>query len=680
MRRPHRFMGRVSEVELFRTALDSPDPPFSVLFVHGPGGIGKSRLLDVYDDLAVQAGCAVARLDGRDVSPAPPSVLDALGDVLEFSDDGMGRSASDSRVVLMLDAYERLASVDDWLRTWLLPRLPATAVTVIASRAPPDSAWRGDEAWRDLLRIVALRNLRPEETRQYLQACGVDAALHDRVVAVTHGHPLGLSLLTDVISRGGDQAAVDPLTPDLVGMLLRQFVDAVPSGLQRRALEVCSLARVTTEAMLRDVLEVEDGHEVFTWLRGLSFVESGPDGVFPHELARDAIEADLRWRDPYGYKRTFRAVRSHIYRNATTVPTREQQRVMFDVKFLFRHQPAFASGVDWESWGRYYPDDLLPGDHSVVLDLVRRWEGTQSADLAERWLQRQPDAFFVVRRDDGAVRGVLAILDLTAASEQDIAGDPGAVAAWTSALRMAPPRDDETVSLMRFLADGEVHQMPSPTWNACSVLSFQHCLTRSRLAWYFNAFVDPERLDEYFAFADFPRVAGGDFVVGDRRHGLFAHDFRAVPIDQWIDVTTERALGGDVAPAPAAPRPAVSVLSQPEFDEHVRQALRDLRRPERLARNPLLHTRMVQRMAGGDPGPDALCELIRQAANRLGADPRDIKFYRAVDRTFLRPAATQERAAEVLTLPLSTYKRHLRRGVDRIVADLWAQELHAPTG
>ena len=36
---------------------------------------------------------------------------------------------------------------------------------------------------------------------------------------------------------------------------------------------------------------------LFEWLRGLSFVESGADGLFPHDLARDVLDADLRWRD-----------------------------------------------------------------------------------------------------------------------------------------------------------------------------------------------------------------------------------------------------------------------------------------------------------------------------------------------------------------------------------------------
>jgi hypothetical protein len=221
------------------------------------------------------------------------------------------------RLVIMFDTYERLGQLDEWVRTWLVPRLPATALTVLAGRAAPDSAWRADPAWRELLRVVSLRNLSPDDSRQYLHACGVDPARVDKLVELAHGHPLGLSLLADVVVRGGE-ATVDPLTPDLVGTLLRRFVEIGPGGRHRRALETCSLARVTTETLLREVLELEDAHDLFGWLRELAFVESGPEGVHPHDLARDALEADLRWRDPDGYRQLVRRLRGYINRRLQT--------------------------------------------------------------------------------------------------------------------------------------------------------------------------------------------------------------------------------------------------------------------------------------------------------------------------------------------------------------------------
>jgi hypothetical protein len=112
----------------------------------------------------------------------------------------------------------------------------------------------------------------------------------------------------------------------------------------------------------------------------------------------------------------------------------------------------------------------------------------------------------------------------------------------------------------------------------------------------------------------------------------------------------------------------VLALSQAEFAAAARRALRDLHRPDALAENPLQRARMTRAAP--------LDELLEQAVAALRADPRDAKLARALERTYLRPAPTQEAAADVLGLPFSTYRRHLVRGVERVVDWLWRRELY----
>jgi hypothetical protein len=275
------------------------------------------------------------------------------------------------------------------------------------------------------------------------------------------------------------------------------------------------------------------------------------------------------------------------------------------------------------------------------------------------------------------VGGFLALLDLTRASAQDLEADPGARAAWSYAKRHAPPRPAETVTQSRFVVDREAYQGPSPTLNATPILTMQRYLGTPNLAWDFLTLAEPERWDAYFAAADLPRAVGADFWVGGRRYGLFAHDFRQVPVDALLELVTERALGQDVMPSPPTVKPPLLVLSQPEFDDSVRQALRDLRRPDLLSRNPLLRTRLVRDRTGHEEPTVATLEaLVCAAVATLGEHPRDDKLWRAVERTYVRPAATQERAAAALGLPFSTYRRHLTQGVDRVVAWLWDQEVY----
>ncbi|MPY91834.1 MAG: AAA family ATPase [Acidimicrobiia bacterium] len=673
-RRRRAFVGRASELELFDAALASDDPSFAVLYVHGPGGIGKTSLLDELAERAAATGAVVARVDGRSIVPLAAALRSALADATSRAEAEVGAPSEDGQVVVLIDSYERLVALDAWVRGDLLPALAASAIVVLASREPPGPGWRGDPAWRDLLRIVSLRNLSPDECRDYLGRCGVGPAqVVEELVAASHGHPLGLSLLADLVLRAG-HAALDPLAPDLVATLVRQFVEVVPSDRHRRALAACALSRATTEGLLRDAVDAEGPHELFEWLRGLSFVEPGRDGLVPHDLARDVLDLDLRWRDPDQYRDVFRRVRAHVHRRLHDLGGVEQQRAIFDEKFVFRNLPSVLSPVDWDQWGDGYPEPATASERAQVVALVRAHEGPAAATIAERWSQRQPDAFYVVHAEDGTVRGGLVLLTLR--SPDDLAFDPGARAAWAHAEQTAPPRPGEVVTQTRFVVDRDRYQSPSPTLNAVPVLTLQRYQQTANLAWDYVTLADPGLFDAYFAIADLPRAAGADFEVDGRTYGLFAHDFRRVPVDAWLDLVTERALAQEVS-GPPAPERGPLVLSQDEFGDAARRALRDLQRHDLLVRNPLQRSRLVRDRAGGDP-PDgrALAEAVRDAADVLRADPRDDKRWRAVDRTYLRPSATQEQAAELLGLPFSTYRRHLGEGVARVVAGLWDRELY----
>jgi hypothetical protein len=676
--RRRRFVGRAAEMELFRSALDAAvDPPWSVLFVHGPGGVGKTSLLDAFGAMAADAGATVARLDGHALDPSPVGVLDALeGKLVVPTGDGpIGLSESGGRLVLLVDAYERLTPLDDWLRDRLIPRLPASTVTVLAGRDAPQRSWRMDPAWAALLRVVSLRNLSPEDTRAFLGGAGIDPSLHDRIASLTYGHPLGLALLTDVVARGG-QLESDVLPLDLVEVLVQRFADTVPDGRHRRALATCAVARCTTEPLLRAVLHEDDVHEVFTWLRGLSFVESRPDGVAPHDLARDVLDAELRWRDFDSYADVFRKVRAHTLASARSTAGRAQLRAMFDLKFLFRQARTAMSPVEWGSWGEYYPERGREADRGAILELVRSWEGEHSAAVAARWLDRQPEGFFVIRDHRGEVQGMLAILDLAAASPADIDADAGARAAWAFA-SSAPPRPGEALTQCRFVVDRTSYQGPSPTLNAVPVLTLQKQLSTPNLSWDFVTLAEPDRWNDYFAAGDIPRAEGADFSVDGRGYGLFAHDFRKVPVDTWTERWTELALSQDVEAAPRKHSETLLVLSHPDFEAAVRQGFKDLRRPDLLARNPLLRTRLVaDRTTVGASAAAVLEGVLREAAATLADHPRDDRLLRAVDRTYLRPAATQEAAAAALGLPFSTYRRHLTQGMTRVVSVLWDQEVY----
>ena len=74
--------------------------------------------------------------------------------------------------MLLLDTFEQAVGLEDWLRERFVPALPAGAIVVVAGRTAPGEGWRRDPGWRELLRVVSLRNLLPVEARELLGRVG----------------------------------------------------------------------------------------------------------------------------------------------------------------------------------------------------------------------------------------------------------------------------------------------------------------------------------------------------------------------------------------------------------------------------------------------------------------------------------------------------------------------------
>jgi hypothetical protein len=583
--------------------------------------------------------------------------------------------------VLLLDTFEVAGGLEHWLREEFVPALRSGSLVVVAGRNGPGAAWRRDPGWRDLLRVVSLRNLGPGDARAFLHGAGVAEEQQEWMLELSHGHPLALALLLDVLWQRQAEGEGGPVelgaAPDLVGQLVESFLAGVPSPRQRLALDCAAHARVTTAGLLGSVFGEREGGELFSWLRGLSFIEHGPYGVFPHDLVRDVIDADLRWRDPGAYRDMHVQVRQHAVQRGRGSEGRERWRALADLMFLQRANPAAPALWDWKSLGEVYADGLRDGDAEAIVTMVEHHEGAESADIAQHWLERQPAGFWVFRGRGPEVLGFAAQIDLQRAGKEDFARDPGARAVWAHALRHAPPRPGDEVLLLRFMMDRDAYQARSRSFNVTTMRNAQEWLRRPRLSWYYMAPADPEAMTAFMDYIYFQRAPDADFDVGERSYAVFARDWRRLGAADWLKRMTERELG-DEAPLPGPERETASelALSQPQFADAVRQALRDLHRPSALARNPLTRTRVVRERGAESPGPEALRALMHEAVDELRGDPRGEKLVRALECTYLRPAPTQEAAAELLGLPFSTYRGHLTRGVARVADSLWQRELH----
>ncbi len=577
--------------------------------------------------------------------------------------------------MLIIDTYELLAPLDAWLRETILPQLPATSLVVLAGRTPPAPEWRADLAWGGLTRTIALGNLQAAESQTYLAARGVPNDQHAAVLAFTHGHPLALSLVADALIRGDSLSSFDPRqSQDVVRVLLTRMVEDIPDALHRRALEICVLAWATTEDLLASVLEAPEAGALFDWLLGLSFVESGPHGIFPHGLAREVLDADLRWRNPDGLHALSRRIAMSLYARLQRTGRTAHQRIWFDLLHLHRHDPFYRPYFDWDALGHAYAQPATPGEHGAILAMVARHQGPAAAAIARYWLGRQPDAFLVYRDLGGDLFGFMAQIALHAASPEDIQADPALPAALAFMQRRGPLRPGEEVVALRFWMHRDAYQGASAAVNLTAINSSIFWTTHPRLAWNFITVGDPRFLEPHFASVHMWREPEADFEVGGHRYAMFAHDLRVEPLSAWLKVKADQTRRLDRGELVSGASQTARVLSHEQFTAAVRQALRDFSRPQALADNPLLQARLFVAVER-DGSPAQLQALLRESIAPLRSNPKDAKLHRALWHTYIEPAPTQELAAELLGLPFNTYRYHLAKGIAWLTETLWRQEL-----
>jgi energy-coupling factor transporter ATP-binding protein EcfA2 len=661
-----RFVGRDAEIALFRDAIGAAKSPFAVLYVHGPGGVGKTTLLREWRGIAQHHGRHVVSLDGRDIEASNVGFQQAFADAV-----GSGARAVPADSVILIDTYERIAAIDAWLREEFLPQLPARCLVVLAGRTHPAPEWRTDIAWAGLTRRLPLSNLEPQAAEAYLAARGVSADRRATGLEFTHGHPLALSLVADVLIQHGARLELDR-TPDVIGVLVDCFLRDVPSVRHRHAIEVCAQVRNTTEALLAAALEGDDASQLFEWLRRLSFVEEGPHGIFPHDLARDAFIADTAWREPLGhqerYARTFRYLVDRIRQSSG----REQQRRQMEYLFLVRNVPTNRDHFDLSRLDAVYAEPARPADAAFILATVRKYEGEVSERIARHWFGRQPEAFLVFRDVSSKSFGFMAQIDISQATEADRAIDPAIRPALALIERFGANLPGAVNLHLRFWMDADTYKDPvTPAFNLVSMNTVKLVLTRQNLALNFVPWLDPSVVDRQLAAINFVRAPDADFEVDGQHYSVFAHDWRVENAEDWVSARLgERPFKTMPFVPGAAQSCAATPMARGEFESAVRDALRAFVRRDQLAGNPLRHA--LGKHAHGKPlDVEALQSMLRQAVSTLKSDPRDEKLYRALWYTFIEPLASQERVAERLDLPFSTYRYHLTKGLERVVAALW---------
>jgi hypothetical protein len=634
------FVGRERELAQFDVLLDD-GAPSSVVFVHGPGGVGKSTLLREVARRAVRRGYTPVLVEGRDLAPVPGQLEAALAGV-----------AAHARPLVVFDTYERMSAAGSYLRSRVLPALPEGALVIVAGRRAPEPGWLAD-GWEHITTAMELKPLGDEEAAALVGHHGLeDPATVTSLIRWANGSPLALALGADAAGVGIDLTQLDE-DPDLAQALLQRLARAELDGGDLDVLAVASIARVTYASMLHDVLPGTDPEEAEAWLRGLSFSEPVGAGVTLHDLVRRALRTELRRRDPDRERELRRRIADHLYGRAIA----GEGRFMVDLADLV-DDPVVRWGFGANTSATHRVDHVRVGDKELAGELfvARREGGRGWWSGAERFFDEAPERIVIARDEEDSLCGVgIAVTPANApafADEDRVLGPwlaharahipDGNVLLWRDSVDLTTPTDGHPASPVvamlnkaAMLRCGLVNQrwsyLPIDPTNpvavafsaavgACREESLDLCTSTGKR-------VECHILDH-----------GEGGVLGMTRDAVY----RELGLTPPVSVGT--------APPPRAA----------DFED-VREALRVLHQPLALAASPLATGGSAEERAA------SVRALVTTAvANVFGDSVDETLLRRIIERGYLDPQGGHELAALELNVSRATYFRRLRRACDRV--------------
>lgn len=628
-----RFVGRADELALCEAFLRT-ESATSTLFVHGPGGIGKSALLDAMSDDGARTGYEVHRWMGAELASATVE-LDALGDI-----------AGDScrPQLLIIDGCDDLEALWLQLRVRVAKRTVPGNRLVIASRLPPEKVWHR-LGWDDRAASLLLEPLDATEADALALDRGVlEEADRAQLVAWGGGLPLALSLAADIVRERGRSAASLTSDPDLATTLQTHVVGTNLTAASHIALAAASIAEEVDVQVLAAAAPSIDAVRAEAWLRSLAFVTPVGGRLRMHDGVRQVIQAALAASAPEQDLEIRRNLADfHVRRGMAGDPS-----AIVDMSRLVR-DPVLRYGLGQEMGRRVQVTVARPSDLEEVVQATGYGPG-HTANIT-RWFREAPEHIVIVRDDRGQLAGWALVATLTIHPEW-IADDP-VLGTWFKAASTAHPNDDAFL-IREFVDFGGADDQIS------TILSAGYAWCTQRMG---------QRNPRYCYACT--RHSPGDDMTAEMWLAAMGHQIRPeLTVIDGEDTrlcyvmdhgeggmagNTWRLLYQDIGLTQSSKLPSVDV------SEGLREALRNFHDPVLLALNPLARGTSAQSRA------DDLRSRVVAAVDSVFARGAEDELLRSViERTFLDPDASPQHAIRTLPISRSTYYRRVDEALARL--------------
>lgn len=632
--RGHRgpLVGRAEELKRCEQLLDGE---LRALYLYGPPGLGKTRLLNECGKLAKARKMQVTRLDAQFLSRAPESLAEVAAHSADTSQPSL----------LVIDGFEAHGALEQHYRDQLLPHLPAECRLLFAGETPLSLPWQSHGAGRMV--HVPLQPLSQLAAESYLEDMGVAAECRAHMATRASGNPLVLATMTEFVTGGQTQVALHEDHPCTLSELLQHILQEAPSHEHRQALWATAMARVLSERLLAAILDQPRSNECYRWLSTRPYIEPAPGGLVVHSLLRDPLLHDLRDHAPDKLDEfLLRCGRFHIGRlEGLRVP--EQRRDCAYAHFYAQRlqDPMAALAEQWFA-SSLYRAPLGPEHLSTIGAALDAHEGPQTALAFQHWHRLHPEHTSVFRNSDHEPVALLQTLPL---DERTVSAeyDPACTAALRILHRPAPktastpkgvgrprrsPRGRRNALLVRFWVDLSHPQQASAAQAEILVHSALQALGNPDLA--LLLFAVPEhtlgQAESLLKMGLVQRFPQGDFSLDAHRHHLIGIDLHKTPAPRWLRDLLTKTISGERR-LPTQERGNWD-MGRTEFTQAVRQALRHFGDNRALSHSPLVQALPPDSKENAAHG---LRRWLLDGVDRLTRMPGGSTYAKQLHRTYI---------------------------------------------
>jgi hypothetical protein len=294
--------------------------------------------------------------------------------------------------------------------------------------------------------------------------------------------------------------------------------------------------------------------------------------------------------------------------------------------------------------------------------------------IIEKWFHHPAAEIWVFRDAENSPAGFVLKLNMEKIKEKT---HDEAINRVRPFIKQAGIADDQLITVFRSWMSRDSYQ---------NVSAVQSAIFLGIVQWYFTPglalsmlhVASPEFWKQILNYADLSHDPGYDYEENKRLYGWYYHDWRKRPPVAWLELMGKKEINEEEETVTREkPSSAVS-LTETSFINSVYDALKNLRNQKKLRESDLLKLKFVQKSTTEESTPVnlalTLADKLTKAIASLENSPSEENFHRILYRSFINPVGTQEQTADFLYMSFSTYRRQVKKAVEKVADILWLEE------